>query len=86
MNAEELLRRYADGERDFRAVNLTRADLHQANLCQTIFIAADLHEANLSGANLGGAKLSEANLNGANLSGANLISCDLSGADRKSVV
>ncbi len=46
MEADELLRRYAAGERDFRKVDLSRANLNRANLIGI----------NLSGANLSSAK------------------------------
>jgi len=46
MEADELLRRYAAGERDFRKVDLSSANLTKANLSGI----------NLSGANLSGTK------------------------------
>jgi 2-iminobutanoate/2-iminopropanoate deaminase len=52
MKAEELLKRYAVGERNF----------HEADLCWAILSGANLSGANLSGANLSGADLSDANL------------------------
>src|SRR5437868_3746851 len=55
-SADELLQRYAAGERDFRGANLRHADLGGANLRD---------------ANLLGAKLSDTDLRSANLSGAN---------------
>ncbi|HEY9845921.1 MAG TPA: pentapeptide repeat-containing protein [Candidatus Caenarcaniphilales bacterium] len=54
MNRDEILRRYAAGERDFHRTNLSGANLSGVNL---------------SGVNLSGANLSGANLSGANLSG-----------------
>ncbi|MEK0180597.1 pentapeptide repeat-containing protein [Microcoleus anatoxicus] len=57
MNAEELLRRYADGERDFEGVDLRRVDLCNANL---------------SGINLRNSYIEESGLIHINLSGANL--------------
>jgi uncharacterized protein YjbI with pentapeptide repeats len=66
MTPDELLQRYAAGERNFRGVNLS----------DEILIWADLRGADLRGANLRGA-----NLNWANLSRVNLIGADLRGAD-----
>jgi uncharacterized protein YjbI with pentapeptide repeats len=65
MNVEELLKRYAAGERDF-------------NGCKD---DVDLSKANLQGVDLSGAKLSCVNLSGANLSQVNLSQCDLSSTD-----
>ncbi|NEQ66150.1 MAG: pentapeptide repeat-containing protein [Symploca sp. SIO2D2] len=83
MNAGELLRRYAAGERDFSKanlgeVNLIEADLRGANLIEADLSGAYLSEANLRGADFRGAYLSGANLRGADLSGADLRGTDLS--------
>ena len=67
---EELLERYAAGEREFARTSLSLAHLSGANL----------NGANLNGANLGGANLRGANLRGANLLGANLGVANLRGA------
>lgn len=66
MTVEELLERYAAGERDFSGVDLSDVNLS----------GADLLHINLSGANL-----SRANLVGARLYGADIRQCNLSGAD-----
>ena len=73
---ERLLAEYAEGKRDFGAIDLSNADLR----------FADLHDANLSwadlrGANLGYANLSWADLRGANLGYAYLRNAKLRGAD-----
>ena len=75
-SADELLRKYAAGERNFRRANLRGAELEYADLS-----AADLREANLSAADLGGADLSAADLGGADLSAANLSAVNLEGAN-----
>jgi hypothetical protein len=72
-------------------VDLSRADLKDANLCGAVLgaanlsranlILADLSEANLTEAGLGAANLTRANLSGARLRRANLILANLSGAD-----
>jgi uncharacterized protein YjbI with pentapeptide repeats len=82
MTAEELLERYAAGERDFSGVDLSDEDLSLAQLpeiilrdCildQTVFDSCDLSYGNLSGSYLfqssfDGTKLRKANLIGANL-------------------
>src|SRR4028118_1087910 len=75
MDVEELLLRYAAGERDFTGAKLPRAKLVGVKLVGVNFWGADL-----SGANLAKAKLWGANLSGANLSKANLTRANLSGA------
>jgi hypothetical protein len=77
MTAEELLERYASGERDFSGVDLREARLSRADLSEINLSGADLIGANLTGANLTGARLMEAELLEArfdyvNLTGANL--------------
>ncbi|MDI1484828.1 pentapeptide repeat-containing protein [Polyangium sp. y55x31] len=75
-SAEELLARYARGERRF-----PRAELHGADLTVAKLSGADLSRAKLSGAKLSDAKLSDAKLRGADLAEADLTSADLTGAD-----
>jgi len=81
MTSEELLKRYANGERDFACADLSGADLYGADLNGANLNGADLNGANLNGADLSDANLSGATLNGANLSDANLSYADLYGAD-----
>jgi uncharacterized protein YjbI with pentapeptide repeats len=96
MTAEELLQRYAAGERDFSRVDLSGARLRDTelpgiNLSEANLFGAKLDRASLSGANFSGANLGSAWLEGANLSGANfsnavisdgvLSETDLSGAN-----
>ena len=59
---ERLLAEYAEGKRDFGAIDLSNADLR----------FADLHDANLSWADLRGANLGYAYLRNAKLRGADL--------------
>ena len=73
MDTSELLRRYAAGERDFKNVSLSGAQLGRACLSGIDLSRAELIGANLAHATLRAANLSEANLNGANLSQANLF-------------
>ncbi|MEH2448859.1 MAG: pentapeptide repeat-containing protein [Nostoc sp.] len=78
MNAEELLRRYAAGERNFAGVDLSSVDLREAELTRINLVGANLRGVNLTGANLNcsalrKADLRNANLKGTDLSGANLI-------------
>lgn len=75
MDGPTLLRRYAQGKRDF-----SWADLAGVNLAQAQLSGIDLSRANLSGATLVGANLSEANLTKAKLAGANLSGATLTGA------
>lgn len=80
MDAEELLRRYRSGTRDFRSIILCEANLSRVNLSGANFSQAILSITNLSGANLSQANFSQAKLNVAKLSGANLAQADLSEA------
>lgn len=75
MTAEEIIKRYTAGERDFSGADLRGVDLSKADLCGADLSAADLREADLSGADL-----SEVNLYGADLRGASLRGADLRGA------
>jgi uncharacterized protein YjbI with pentapeptide repeats len=81
MNAEEILKRYAEGDRDFTQVILLEANLSGANLHQANLTEANLSVANLSGSNLSGAKLNRAKLNVTKLSGANLHKANLTEAN-----
>jgi uncharacterized protein YjbI with pentapeptide repeats len=80
MKAEDVLSKYAAGERNFPNTNLTEANLSGANLSGANLSGANLSVANLSGANLSAANLSKAKLNVAKLSGANLGKSNLCGA------
>ena len=82
MNPTELLRRYADGERDFRgtnlrAANLCNVNLRGVNLCRVNLRSVYLSETNLRGANMRGVSLCWANLSGADLRGADLDGANL---------
>jgi Pentapeptide repeats (8 copies) len=92
MTAEELLERYAAGERDFSGVDLSGANLTQADLRDIDLSRANLSRVDLSWANLSEANLTEislalwsslsgANLSGANLTGANLNGCEMLGVN-----
>lgn len=77
MTAEELLERYAAGERDFRGVDLTKARLADVDLSN-----ADFSSARLDGADLSGSRLHDVKLIGASLTNyAQLLYTDLTGAD-----
>jgi hypothetical protein len=70
---------------DLRGVNLSKADLYDANLNiaylnKANLVGATLIEANLQGATLNEAHLIEAHLQGAHLNGAHLIEANLQGA------
>ena len=72
MNREELLAKYAAGERNFWYAYLSYADLQKANLQK-----ANLREAILQWADLRGADLQKANLREANLQWADFQWADL---------
>ncbi len=78
---EELLERYAAGERDFSHTQpWGDNELRGANLEGIILVHADLAENDLSGANLTRANLSGAGLEQALFDGANLTRANLCGA------
>jgi len=87
--AEELLRRYAQGQRNFSGVALNQVALIEAVLQGIILQEADLSrcilrrihltQAQLAGANFAGANLIEADLTDADLSGCNLSPTKLTG-------
>ncbi len=77
ITAEEFLRRYNEGERDFTGINLAGVDLSGKTLKSPI----SLSQANLSNSNLSNANLTNANMIGANLQGANLNSTNLQQSD-----
>ena len=81
MNAEEILKRYAEGDRDFAKVILLEANLSGANLQKANLSEANLSVANLSGSNLSEANLTRAKLNVTKLSGANLHKANLTEAN-----
>jgi hypothetical protein len=81
VKAEELLKRYAKGTRNFVDANLQRADLRHADLRGAFLQTADLERAHLESAHLERADLSGANLWRADLSGANLRDASLPGAN-----
>ncbi|MEH2118186.1 pentapeptide repeat-containing protein [Nostoc sp.] len=86
VTTDELLRRYAMGERNFINANLRCAvlasvKLSEINLSYAKLSWADLSQANLSKADLTAADLSEANLSRADLSKAYLMRTNLTKAD-----
>jgi uncharacterized protein YjbI with pentapeptide repeats len=72
MTAEELLERYAAGERIFIEVDLSGVNLSRAILPEIKFRRCNLQNSNLAGINLLGGSLIGSDLSGANLSEANL--------------
>ena len=77
MTAQELLEKYAAGERDFSGAGLLFANLNGANLSGANLTDTDLRGADLSCADLSNANFTDADLRGANLVGANLVGADL---------
>lgn len=86
MTREELLQRYAAGERDFSGVDLSgvnleevaleEINLEEANLKGTLFFRSNLLGAIFRNANLEGADLSMTLLNETDFRGANLRNCN----------
>ena len=96
LGVEELLRRYAVGDRYFinanlrcaqlsniclENIDLSYAKLNLANLSGTNLSQANLVAAQMPAANLSGSNLSRSRLVRANLAGANLSDANLRGAD-----
>ena len=96
LEVDELLRRYAIGDRFFinanlrcgqlselclENIDLSYAKLNLANLSGTNLSKANLIAAQMPAANLSGSNLSKSQLVRANLSGANLSDANLRGAD-----
>ncbi|MEH2144242.1 pentapeptide repeat-containing protein [Nostoc sp.] len=79
ITAEELLQRYAAGERDFAGVSLRKIVLVNANLRGINLPNADLRFANLIAVKLTDANLSQVNFTGADLTGARLDRSNLQG-------
>jgi uncharacterized protein YjbI with pentapeptide repeats len=77
LSTDELLRRYAAGDRNFANANLRCAVLCEQNLSQCHLSYVKLNLANLSRANLSGVDLTSADLSDASLSGANLSQASL---------
>lgn len=69
MTAEELLERYAAGERDFSGVDLQVADLREADLTGSNLEGANLTDAVLINAEFGVVSLERTILIGTNLEG-----------------
>lgn len=80
-SAEEILRRYQRGDKDFTGVTVTPDDFSGQRLRGIIFKGATLFNCNFEETTLQGADLSAANLRQANLKQANLSKADLKGAD-----
>ena len=96
VSAEEFLRRYNEGERDFIGINLSGADLSgksfdsKLNLSNANFNGANLSGSSLQSVDLTGAKfrdtnLCETNFRAANLSQARFINSNLNKAQMNSV-
>jgi uncharacterized protein YjbI with pentapeptide repeats len=83
---DQLLRRYAMGERNFVNANLrctvvASMNLSEINLSYAKLSLADLSQVNLTQADLTASDLSQANLSGADLSKASLVRANLTKAD-----
>lgn len=72
IDAHELLRRYAEGQRSFRSLDFRGLNLTKADSTGIDFAGAMLNNANLIGTDLINANLNWTMLKGANLSGAYL--------------
>lgn len=84
--ADEILRRYKRGDKEFKQVTIHGGDFSKRRLAGIVFEGAVLTECNFEKSALPRANLSAANLRGANLKGANLSKADLRGADLRGAV
>ena len=86
ITAANLLAKYAEGQRDFRYIQLTGAqgdrlqgqDLRNINLSGSVLERVDLRQVIFKNANLNGVKIVKVDLRGADLSNANLVDANLS--------
>ena len=81
MNAQEIINRYKDGERDFNGIEIPSANLQDADLSGICLSGAKLPGANLRSARLAGADLSYTDLQGAEMGGVYMKGADLTGAN-----
>jgi uncharacterized protein YjbI with pentapeptide repeats len=72
MDANQIIKRYANGERNFRSQDLKNLSFIQTDLSGADFTGADLSGADLSNSDLNRANFNWTILKGTNLSGANL--------------
>jgi len=72
MNANEVLKQYAAGKRNFRQADLRGISLIKANLREADFTGANLTNSDLSKSDLSSANLNWVNLRGAKINGANM--------------
>lgn len=77
MKRDDVIKRYAAGERDFRGLDFGNLDLHSINLSGVNLSNADMQYVNLCGAILKEANFLRTDLYGAKLNGANLYKADL---------
>ena len=85
MEAEELLSRYAAGERNFSWVDFSKVDLEGDELSEVILrdinlSGADLFGVDFTGSDLSGAIFENADLEGVDFSNSKLLGSNLSGA------
>ena len=85
LTVEELIRRYAVGDRNFSNANLRCTTLLNCTLSEINLSFAKLNEANLTKTNLSGAELIGADLSAANLSQVDLSRSSLNRADLSKV-
>lgn len=83
LTAEELLKEYEEGRRDFSHLMLDGIHLPSITLKEVAFEESSLQGANLSRSRLGGADFMEADLSGANLQEVILVEGALQGATLK---
>lgn len=84
--AEEILRRYQRGDKDFTGISVIADDFSQQNLPGIIFKGAILTSCNFEETAMQRADLSAANLRNTNLKQVNLSKADLKGADLRGTV
>ncbi len=81
IEADEFLRRYADGERDFFRIKLTKADLSRVNWDDPQSVGQTIPGANFSEGDLSGTDFRVNDMRACAFSGSKLVGCRFDGAN-----
>lgn len=81
VTADEFLRRYADGEKDFFGINLTNADLSRANWDEPNPVGKSITGVNFSEGDLSGTDFRANDMRGCAFSGSKLVGCRFDSAN-----
>lgn len=81
ITADEFLKRYADGEKDFFGIKLTNADLSRANWDEPNPVGKSITGVNFSDGDLSGTDFRANDMRACAFSGSKLVGCRFDGAD-----